>query len=118
VVNVATSEEYLICKVSEKQLGRLDFSKCQDLTTEACHVSKSTNSDIYKEAKSVNNRIQGCCFCHPENTNVPKQSVCRMLFEYYDKAEFPIVKKVTLSLREKKLHIEVQFVFYSLIFMK
>jgi hypothetical protein len=37
--------------VSEENQSRLDFSKCQNLTTEASCVSKQTISCICREAK-------------------------------------------------------------------
>lgn len=97
---------------SEENRRNLDFSKCQELTAEACSVSVSTVSRICREAKKA--EIQGApqLFVSPrKHINTPKRVTNlddfekdifrRTIFDFYDKGEFPTAKKITLALREK-----------------
>jgi hypothetical protein len=85
------------------------------ITAEACGVSTSNVSRIFREAKIL--KAVSCCVrVTRKGTSIPKRAtnvdefekdVRRIMLEFYDSGEFPTVKKITLSLREN-VHIRAQ----------
>jgi hypothetical protein len=95
-----------------KKPNKLDFSKCQNLTTKACCVSKSAVLCICKEAKKGKEEgTKKVSLSLSKHINIPKRMTnlydfkkyvsCRIVFKYYEKGELPTVKKVTLALKQK-----------------
>lgn len=96
--------------MSEEYRSGLDFSKWQNLTAEACSVSKWTASRVCWEAKKGQEEDTWKCLPPRKHINIPKtvtnlddfqKDKRRIVFEYYDKDEFPTVKKATLTLNGK-----------------
>jgi hypothetical protein len=96
---------------SEDVRSKLNSSKCQDITAEACGVYKSSVSRICRDAKKSN--AQGDpVFVSPRNKiNMPKKVtnlddfnkdvVRRTVLDFYDREEFPSVKRITFALKQK-----------------
>jgi hypothetical protein len=60
--------------MSEEKRSRLDLPKCQDLTAEACYVSKSTVSCVCREAKKGKEEGTKKLFLSPrKHINIPKR---------------------------------------------
>jgi hypothetical protein len=61
--------------MSEEKEGRLDFSKCCNLITEACCVGKLTVSHICRETKGKEKGTKKLFLSPRKHINIPKKSV-------------------------------------------
>jgi hypothetical protein len=64
---------------SEDERNRLNFSKCQDLTAEACGIHKSSVSRVCREAKKFNDQRDPVFVSPRKKFNVPNNDQPRRL---------------------------------------
>jgi hypothetical protein len=101
-------------KLSDDDCAKMDFSKMQELTVQACGTgSVHTESRICSEAK-VSVRQKGLpIFRSPGKKhnmqklvtnldNFEKDVLRSIIFGFYGSGEFPTAKKLALELRDKK----------------
>jgi hypothetical protein len=79
---------------------KLDLSKCQHLSNEACGVSTSTVSRIQKETNILKDQCPAVFLPPRKGINILKTATNlddfekherRTLFEFYDRGEYPTV---------------------------
>jgi hypothetical protein len=76
---VFRAHSFLKKYVSEDERSRLNFSKCQDLTAEACGVHKSSVSRICGDAKKSSARGDSVFVTQKENQHAKKSDKPRQL---------------------------------------
>lgn len=96
---------------NEEEREKIDFKKCQLLTSKACGVNKSTVSQICSEAKKSDissapvflspRKHRGPPKRHTNLNDFEKDVLRRTIFDMYDHGEFPTIKKLTLALKSK-----------------
>jgi hypothetical protein len=91
---------------SEDEQNRLNSSKCQDLTAEACGVHKSGVSRICRDAKKYSAQKDSVFVSPRKKINLPKKvtnlddfkkDVRRTVLDFYDRGEFTSLKNYLRS---------------------